>query len=169
MGKADRISVTKKVRHAPLAEQIESEDVVTGSGRVKNRRKKNTDDPNDEVGHVLFPSCICIPLVTGVDPSPLQREGADPSVRNDELFSLQYVDSRLSKNILAQARHQQQSLEGSGDYSGSSGSGRKSSTFARQTATLGSDSEGKSSAKLELYPTLVIPSYLLGSCCDFFP
>lgn len=49
MGKADRISVTKKVRHAPLADQMESDEVVTGSGRIKNRRKKGSDNPNDEV------------------------------------------------------------------------------------------------------------------------
>ena len=54
MGKADRIVVTKKVRHAPLADQMESDEVVSGSGRIKNRRKKDSDDPNDEVCLKLF-------------------------------------------------------------------------------------------------------------------
>lgn len=67
MGKADRISVTKKVRHAPLAEQMESDDVVAGSGRVKNRRKKDSDDPNDEVSRILCTHGLCMPLMTGVN------------------------------------------------------------------------------------------------------
>ncbi|XP_003747613.1 bystin [Galendromus occidentalis] len=103
MGKADRIVVTKRVRHAPLADQMESDEVVTGSGRTKNRRKKDSDVTNDE-----------------------------------------YVGSRLSKNILAQARQQQQALEESHETPEDSDRGRRSHKRDRmQTSTLASDSEGE--------------------------
>lgn len=54
MGKADKISVVKKVRHAPLAEQIESEGTVTATGRVKNRRKRDPDQQDEvrDIGQV---------------------------------------------------------------------------------------------------------------------
>lgn len=50
MGKADKISVVKKARHAPLAEQIETDEVVTATGRVKNRRKRDPDQANEVSG-----------------------------------------------------------------------------------------------------------------------
>ncbi|OQR71861.1 bystin-like [Tropilaelaps mercedesae] len=102
MGKAKKISVVKKARHAPLAEQIETEEIVTATGRIKIRHKKDADQSNE------------------------------------------YVDPRLTKNILAEARQQQEYLDEEHKPSSSSSFDRRkgSKKLFVQAPTLGSDSEG---------------------------
>lgn len=103
MGKADKVSVVKKVRHQPLADQMEAGNSVAPSGRVKDRRKRDPDE------------------------------------------QFEYVDSRLTKSILSEARHQQEQLDGDHDevHVQMSKRPQKGRKMVLHPPTLGSDSEGE--------------------------